>query len=136
MITTSTTDIISVFFQSSLTPKIRQQRLHELVHIFLENNATNLLGKVLVRHLGELYLADGDLPTAENLEHWAEAWEVVCQDIKALQLPLRIFRTGINFLKSGGKDRTLLLDLNQEERKILEQALGFEGEGEGSLNAL
>ena len=129
LITSNTTDVISVFFNSSLTPKIRQQRVHELAHIFLENNATALLGEVLIRHLGVLYLADEDLPVAENLELWANAWESACEGFETLRLPLRIFRTGINFLKSGGKDRAILLDLNQEERRILEQALGFEYEG-------
>ncbi len=44
------------------------------------------------------------------------------KDSEEFRLPLRIFRTGIDFLKSGAKDRGILLDLNQEERKILEQA--------------
>jgi len=41
---------------------------------------------------------------------------------------MRIFRTGVDFLKSENKDRGILLDLNQEERKILEQAMGLDDE--------
>jgi hypothetical protein len=73
-----------------------------------------------------MYRAAEGLPASDNLELWAMAWEEAGREQEALRLPLRIFRTGIDFLKAGGKDRGILLDLNQEERKILEQALGLE----------
>jgi hypothetical protein len=52
--------------------------------------------------------------------------EAAGRDRDGLRLPLRIFRAGIDFLKAGGKDRGILLNLNQEERRILEQALGLD----------
>jgi hypothetical protein len=39
------------------------------------------------------------------------------------RLAIRLLRTGINFVKAGGKDPGTLLDLNSTERSILEQAL-------------
>lgn len=121
--------IIAAFFESSLTPAIRQERTRELARLYQEHNALPLLGEALTRHLGSLRRAKGELPTADNLELWASAWEQAGQEMDALRMPLRIFRTGIDFLKTGGQDRGILLDLNQEERRILEQALGLDAEG-------
>ena len=41
------------------------------------------------------------------------------------RLSVRLLRTAINFVKAGGKDRGVLLDLTSTERAILEQALGL-----------
>jgi tetratricopeptide (TPR) repeat protein/DNA-binding transcriptional ArsR family regulator len=122
------TNIISVLFQSSLTPSVRRERIIELAQIYQKHNAIPQLGEALTRHLGFLHRAEEGLPASDNLEHWATAWEEAGRDIEAFRLPLRIFRTGIDFLKSGGKDRSILLDLNQEERKILEQVFALDTE--------
>ena len=86
------------------------------------------LGQALIRHLGGLHANGADLPSPDNLETWASAWEDAGQGIGAFRLSLRLFRTGVDFLKDGGTDRGILLDLNQEERKLLEQAFGLDGE--------
>lgn len=122
------TDVIAAFFQSSLTPGIRRDRTLELAQIYQKHNAIPQLGEALTRHLGLLHCSKDGLPASDNLELWAKAWEEAGRDIEAFRLPLRIFRTGIDFLKSGGKDRGILLDLNQEERKILEQVFVLEAE--------
>ncbi len=118
-------ELIATFFESALTPKVRQARTHELVQVYQANDAIPQLGEALTKHLGLLYADKKDLPTADHLELWASAWEEAGKDIDTFRLPLRIFRTGIDFLKSGGKDCGILLDLNQEERRILEQALSL-----------
>ncbi len=117
--------VIAPFFKSTITPKIQRERIHELAQICQANGAIPQLGEALTKHLGRLCADEKDLPTADNLELWASAWEEAGKEIDTFRLPLRIFRTGIDFLKSGGKDRGILLDLNQEERKILEQALNL-----------
>ena len=91
----------------------------------LDNDALAQLGEALTEHLGSLHANTDGLPASDNLESWASAWEEAGEAIDALRLPLRIFRTGIDFLKTGGKDRGILLDLNQEERRLLEQALSL-----------
>ena len=121
-------DIIAAFFESTLTPGIRRERTRELVRVYRDHNAIHQLGEALTRHLGSLYRTREKLPASDNLELWASAWEEAGRDIEAFRVPLRIFRTGIDFLKAGGKDLTILLDLNQEERRILEQALALEAE--------
>ncbi|MFD2113304.1 hypothetical protein [Thiorhodococcus fuscus] len=106
---------------SSLQPSIRRERIHDPFQIYRDADAIHQLGDALARHLGRLHANAADLPSADNLETWASAWEEAGQDSEAFRLPLRVFRTGIDFLKAGGSDPGILLDLNQEERKLLEQ---------------
>jgi len=123
--------IIQAFFDSSLNPALRHERAAQLAQVYQQYNALASLGEALIVHLGKLHRDPDKLPTADNLEQWAVAWEEAGQGMDGLRLPLRIFRTGIDFLKMGGKDRGILLDLNQEERRILEQALGLDARGRG-----
>ncbi|RYU62517.1 ArsR family transcriptional regulator [Methylolobus aquaticus] len=118
--------IVAALFASTLTPGIRRERVGELTRIYSEHNALAHLGQALIEHVGSLYCSAEGLPASDNLELWAQCWQEAGRDMDAFRIPLRIFRTGIDFLKSGGKDRGTLLDLNQEERGILEQALGLE----------
>ncbi|MGZ8157895.1 MAG: tetratricopeptide repeat protein [Methylobacter sp.] len=122
------TYVIAAFFESSLTPGIRRERARELTQIYQKYHVIPQLGEALTRHLGSLHRAEEGLPASDNLELWVTAWEEAGRNIDAFRLPLRIFRTGIDFLKYGGKDRGILLDLNQEERKILEQVLALDAE--------
>ena len=119
-------DIIKAFFDSGLAPAIRRERARQLAQIYQDYNAIPYLGEALTRHVGSLYRNLENLPASDNLEQWACAWEEAGKDLPAFRLPLRIFRTGIDFLKTGGKDRGVLLDLKQEERRILQQALGLD----------
>jgi tetratricopeptide (TPR) repeat protein len=120
------TDILKAFFDSGLAPAIRRERARQLAQIYQDYNAVPHLGEALTRHVGSLYRNLENLPASDNLEQWACAWEEAGKDMPAFRLPLRIFRTGIDFLKTGGKDRGVLLDLKQEERRILQQALGLD----------
>jgi len=118
--------IVAALFASTLTPGIRRERVGELTRIYSEHNALAHLGQALIKHVGSLYCSAEALPASDNLELWAQCWQEAGRDMDAFRIPLRIFRTAVDFLKSGGKDRGTLLDLNQEERGILEQALGLE----------
>ena len=120
------TDIIHAFFASSLEPGTRRERTRSLCQVYRDADAISQLGEALILHLGELHADADNLPSPDNLETWAAAWEEAGRDIDAFRLPLRIFRTGIDFLKAGGNDPGVLLDLNQEERKLLEQAFDLE----------
>ncbi|MFK5986789.1 MAG: tetratricopeptide repeat protein [Pseudomonadota bacterium] len=116
-------EIISAFFESNLTAEKCHERIKILAQIYIKNKATTLLGEALIQHLGRLFLIEDALPTPETFELWGRSWENALKNTDALLLPLRIFRTGIDFLKTGGADRNILLNLHQEERKFLEQAL-------------
>jgi tetratricopeptide (TPR) repeat protein len=120
------TGIIRTFFDSSLQPAIRRERIRDLVQVY--GDAIPQLGEALTRHLGRLRADAEKLPSPDNLETWAAAWEDAGEGIHAFRLALRIFRTGVDFLKAGGTDRGVLLDLNQEERTLLAQVFALESE--------
>lgn len=82
-----------------------------------------------MKHLGAIYTQGDPWPTSDNLDQWLLAWEQAAEDARDFQLPLRLLRTGIEFIKSGGKDDGVLLDLSSTERSILRQAFGLENEG-------
>ncbi|WP_157174404.1 tetratricopeptide repeat protein [Thiocystis violascens] len=124
------TDIIAAFFDSTLQPVIRRERTRSLFEVYRDADAITQLGEALTRHLGRLHANTEKPPSPDNLETWATAWEEAGKDIDAFRLPLRLFRTGIDFLKAGGTDPGILLDLNQEERKLLEQVFDLESSPE------
>ena len=119
-------DIVAAIFVSSLQPAIRAERIRDLVQVFREAEAITPLGEALTRHLGRLHADPARLPSPDNLETWAAAWEDAGKGIDAFRLARRIFRTGIDFLKAGGADPGILLDLNQEERSLLQELFGLE----------
>ena len=119
-------DLIGAIFSASLDPALRKQRIAEFVRLYVDHEPlTAILGAGLVKHLGSLYQADAALPSADNLDLWLSAWEEVSQGVDKLQVPMRIFRTGAAFLKTGGEDQSILLDLTENERSILQQAFGM-----------
>ncbi len=81
------------------------------------------VGEALIQHLPKL--------AASPLNHaaydtWADAWAsasetLAFEDRQRLEIPLRLLRTGIAYLKN--KDEGRLLVLPSEERKILREAL-------------
>jgi DNA-binding transcriptional ArsR family regulator len=127
------TDIIGALFDSTLQPAIRVERARILLQVYRDTDALSQLGEALTLHLGRLHAAKTNLPNPDHLETWAAAWEAAGQGIDAFRLPLRIFRTGVDFLKAGGTDRGILLDLNQEERKLLEQVFDLAPTSESNI---
>lgn len=121
----NSTDLIGAFCDAMLQPALRRKRVSRLFQVYREAHALASLGQALSRHLGRLHAA-AERPSPDNLETWASVWETVGQGLDAFRLPLRIFRTGIDFLKAGETDRAILLDLNQEERRLLEQVLDLD----------
>ena len=123
------TDLIGACFDAMLQPALRRERAGRLLQVYRDADALAPLGQALTRHLGRLHAA-AERPSPDNLETWASAWEEAGKGLDTFRLPLRLFRTGIDFLKTGGTDRGILLNLNQEERKLLEQVFGEESASE------
>ena len=124
----SVKDILEEIRISTSEPNIRQQRVGEIVQIYKQYQAAlPSLGKSLVAHVGDLYKPD-KLPSQENLDSWLTAWQEASKDIPELSVAIRILRVGIAFLKTGGKDETILFELTETERSILRQALDLEKE--------
>ncbi|OAI25863.1 ArsR family transcriptional regulator [Methylomonas koyamae] len=120
------TATVAFVYASSLSTTARQQRIAELAQVFEQHHTSNYLGEALIRHLGSIHRDHDETPSPENLEQWYSAWEAAGTNSEALKLPLRLLRTGIDFLKTGAQERSVLLDLNQEERQILAQTFAIE----------
>ena len=119
-------DLISIIFQAGLSPESRRLRVAELVGIYQKHGALPVLGDGLVKHLGAVFRAGAPFPSSDNLNSWLIAWEQATADVDEFRLPLRLLRTGVEFVIAGGKDTGILLDLTSPERQILKQALGLE----------
>ena len=125
--------IVGAFFQTGLSPKVLRERCAMIVGLYRDHEAIPQLGEALIAHLGRLYRSKDAFPTSETCERWASAWEEAGDGIPEFRLPSRIFRAGIDFLKSGGANRGVLLDLRIEERRLLEQALGLDDESQNGV---
>jgi energy-coupling factor transporter ATP-binding protein EcfA2 len=95
-----------------------------LVDVCNENDALLALTEELINLLGVYLLSTEEIES--DLELWAAEWEAALSPYPEASISLRIFRTGIEFLKSGGVECSVLLSLHQEERRILEQVFQLE----------
>lgn len=119
------TAMTAFVYANSFSTAARKQRIAEFTQVFEQHHASNYLGEALIRHLGAIHRNPNETPSPDNLEQWCSAWEAAGTNSEAMKLPLRLLRTGIDFLKAGAQDRSVLLDLNQEERQILVQTFGL-----------
>ncbi len=117
--------IITIMFSRTRDEDIWKARLERLLHLYPDGGALTDLGVALIRSLAAIRR---DTPSAESLLSWRKAWHEVGSDQDELRMPLRVFDVGISFLLSG--DQRVLLDLVQEERQILVEALGLEPDEE------
>lgn len=79
----------------------------------------NELGQGLVRSLRRLAIPRISDETARA---WHETWRELATGVEELELPLKLFRAGVEFRAGAG--RKALLGLAQEERGLLEPWLG------------
>ncbi|MEQ1850751.1 MAG: MarR family transcriptional regulator [Chthoniobacteraceae bacterium] len=119
------TDLVGVLFSAGLNPEGRRDKVTELLRIYGEHQALPVLGEAVVQHIGSVFRAGEPFPSADNLEGWVAAWEQAAESEPDFRLSVRLLRTGIDYVKAGGKDPGILLTLTSPERAILEQALGL-----------
>ncbi len=125
-----------VVFSAGLNPKGRHDKVTELLRLYGEHQSLPLLGEAVVQHLGSFFHAGEPFPSADNLEGWAPAWEQAAELVPHFRLSARLLRTGIDYVKAGGKDPGVLLALTSPERSILEQALGLDQNGETETDGI
>ena len=94
--------------------------LLEFFRLYAEFAALPRLGDGLVRSLAKI---DAKMTAPTALYQWRDFWLEAGAPYPELQIPLRIFSVGIEYLVK--QDRKVLLDLVVAERQILEQALGL-----------
>jgi len=120
------TDIVGVLFSAGLSPEGRSAKVAELLGLYARHSALPVLGQGVVEHIGRVFTKGEPWPSADNLEQWASAWEQAAGTTAEFRLPIRLLRTGVNFIEAGGKDPGILMDLSSPERSILRQALGLD----------
>lgn len=119
------TELIGIVFVAGFSPEGRREKVFELLRLYQQHQALPVLGEGLIQHLGNVFRAGEPFPSSDNLEGWASAWEKAAENVPDFRLSLRLMRTSIQWLKAGGKDRSILLDLASAERSIVEQAMGL-----------
>ncbi len=119
-------DMVGVLFSAGFSPEGRRTHVGKLYSLYARHAALAVLGEALVKHLGTIFIQGAPWPASDNLDQWRAAWAQAAGDAPDFQLPLRLLRTGIDFVQSGGKDHGVLLSLTSTERSLLRQALGLE----------
>jgi tetratricopeptide (TPR) repeat protein/DNA-binding MarR family transcriptional regulator len=99
-----------------------RRNLLTLISVVSQADATQDLGSSLVLSLVLMSPNQFDVKT---LLAWRDAWLELGAGHAELEIPLRIFRVGVEYLIRG--DEKVLLDLVSVERKILLQALRLDG---------
>ena len=117
--------VVTAAFASTTDAARWKATLTEFAGHFARFDGLAQFGEAAVQHLPTL--------AASPLNHaawdaWADAWEAARaalpeKDRDRLDIPLRLLRAGIGWLKT--KDEAHLLTLPGEERRILRQALGL-----------
>ena len=122
--------IIELVLGGSQTRELRRRNIDRLIAIPAEAGLLVRLGENLIRSLRLIYPNRHDVRT---LEDWREDWRELGAGHADLEIPLRIFGVGIEYLIRG--DEKVLLDLVSVERRVLRQALGLEDRRGGGLLA-
>lgn len=117
--------IITSIFTSTPDEGLWKDHSKRLVQECADGDALTYLGIGLIRSLAAIRQ---HAPSVESLSSWRKVWHEIGSDRDELRMPLRVFDVGISFLLSG--DQRTLLDLVQEERQILAEALGLDSDEE------
>ncbi len=120
--------LIGMIFSAGLNPEGRRSKVAELLRLYQKYQALPALGAAVIQHIGSIYRSGEPFPSSDNLEDWRSAWEQVSEGFSDFRLSIRLLKTSIAFLKTGGKDRSILLNLASAERSIVEQAFGLDRE--------
>lgn len=121
----ATTGPLKALFSNGLDPESRRTKVAQLFRIYQNYQGLSSLGDGLLKHLGELFRSGQPYPFSKDLKQWSLIWEQAAMGNDDFRLPLRLLRTGTDFLIAGGKDEGIILRLTSAEREILKQAFGF-----------
>lgn len=118
--------ILHLIFIQNVDEAGWRDRLGRLFEIDAAGQILPSLGTGLVRSLKPISQTVG---SAARLSAWRDVWHELGGARAELEVPLRILDVGIRYLQTG--DRRVLLDLVQEERRVLVEAMGL-GSGDES----
>ena len=118
-----TQSIIHLIHRQSDGLTMLRDHVCELVDTYATHNQLPRLGNGLVRSLREI---EAEMLSEKALYAWRDIWLEEGAGHTELEIPLRIFKVGIEYLSKP--DEGVLIDLVSTERSILRQALGLEPE--------
>jgi tetratricopeptide (TPR) repeat protein len=107
------------------SPDVWRARVVETTALYAKHGCLNYLGNALVWNLSALKQS---VLKNEGLEEWLACWESAAAQNAELQLPVRLLRSGIAYLKTRPRNEAILLDLPSEERRVVREALGLPAE--------
>lgn len=106
-----------------------RERVSRLIEVYGQENALVTLGLGLLACVPDL---GAETPSPEEFRTWCALWQELGKGKEALVIPLRVL--GVVGRLQGARDAgelvRELLQVSQEERAVLRQALGIEGEAE------
>jgi tetratricopeptide (TPR) repeat protein/DNA-binding transcriptional ArsR family regulator len=114
--------VIASIFRQIAPPEAWRQRAVEAVSLYAGHESLPQLADALVRHLSDL--CNSPLNSG-GADQWLATWESAASEHALMQLPLRLLRTGIAYLKTQPRDEGVLLQLPIEERSLVRLALGL-----------
>ncbi len=114
--------LIQAIFSQFGSPDVWPARMAQAFALYREHNALVYLGGALVQHLARL--RESAL-TNSGLDQWFAGWKTVISGNDIMEFPMRLFRTGIAYLKTHPRDEGVLLQLPSEERSLVRRALGL-----------
>lgn len=115
--------IVHYIHTKSDGPEAMRRHVMRVIEIYAEAQQLARLGDGLVRSLAKI---DADMLSEKALALWRDLWLELGRTHVELELPLRLFRVGIEYLMRH--DERVLFDLVTTERRILQQALGLDSD--------
>jgi tetratricopeptide (TPR) repeat protein/DNA-binding transcriptional ArsR family regulator len=114
--------LIQAIFSQFGSPDVWPARMAQAFALYREHKALVYLGGALVQHLARL--RESALNNS-GLDQWFAGWKTVVSGDDVMEFPMRLFRTGIAYLKTQPGDEGVLLQLPIEERSLVRLALGL-----------
>jgi len=116
-----TPEYVRAIFDSGQSDKDWKPKLDQFLKINIDNGVLQELATGLTESIA--FLESSNI-SPDGLREWCDLWSGYARDHAELALAARLLSTGVSYFNSG-KERSALLDLPEEERRILEQALGL-----------
>ncbi len=112
--------LIRHLLPNMFAPRILQLSIKVLLLIYRKHRLLGALGQGLLECIPDILSADGLSDADASL--WLDSWRMTAEPFPEFRLPLRLLGSAVRYRKT--QDLGILMDLPQEERKLLEPLLG------------
>lgn len=112
--------LIGCLLPNLFAPRILQLSIQVLLLIYRKHRMLGALGQGLLECIPDI-VAPGGLTDAEA-SLWLDSWRMMAEPFPEFRLPLRLLDCAVRYRRT--RDLGILMDLPQEERKLLEPLLG------------